>query len=267
LVPDAPSAGPTEDLAPAGLTPLERLQQSLSGPQFLEAGQRWLSYFKELCSLQPHERVLDVGCGRGRVTTALTRYLTEGSYEGFDVHQENVAWCTENITRRYPNFSFQAVDVFSAAHNPGGSITSDAFRFPYADRQFDFVFIVTVLNTLMPSWIENYLIESARVLKDGGRLLASFQLLNDDSLRLLSEKGKELSPVIDALNSGPDFGDYRMAHADTLEAGVALREEFALGLLERAGLQPRRPPYYGRWPGRETPIVVAHDFIVADRRP
>ena len=241
------------------------MQEALSGRTFVERGQQWVAYFKELCGLTPDEHVLDVGCGRGRIAVPLTQYLTTGCYEGFDIDRAKVSWCRENISSRFPNFSFQSTEVFSAAYNREGSIPGDKYRFPYRDARFDFVFIVTVLNTMEPAAVENYLRESARVLKPGGRLLATFQLLNDEALRLLREKADQLHPSIAALNSGPDFGDYRFARADTPEAGVALREEFAFELMERAGLHGRRPPFYGAWPGRETSIVAGHDFIVADR--
>ena len=35
--------------------------------------------------LKPEHRVLDIGCGVGRVALPLTRYLTSGTYDGFDI--------------------------------------------------------------------------------------------------------------------------------------------------------------------------------------
>jgi SAM-dependent methyltransferase len=256
--------GGASDLAPATLSPLQRLHQSISGDLFVRLGQRWASYLIELGDLKPHERVLDVGCGRGRVAVPLTDYLTTGSYEGFDIDREKIDWCTENITSRYPNFQFHMADVFTPAYNPGGSTPPDAYKFPYPDGEFDFVCVVTVFNTMLPREVENYLLESARVLKAGGRLLATFLLLNDDSLRLLSQKYAELPSGIQKLYDGQDFGDHRMTQGDSPYTGVALDEQFVLSLFDRVGLQIREPPHYGWWPGRET-APVAHDFIVADR--
>src|ERR1700724_585045 len=39
--------------------------------RYIEAGQQHLKYFRELCGLQPHHRVLDIGCGIGRMAVAL----------------------------------------------------------------------------------------------------------------------------------------------------------------------------------------------------
>jgi SAM-dependent methyltransferase len=256
--------GRSGDLPPTALTPLQRLQESTSGSRFVDLGKQWMAYFIQLCDLQPHEHVLDVGCGRGRVAVPLTEYLTKGRYEGFDIDREKVDWCTQNITSRYPNFSFQAADVYSPAYNPSGSKAADEYEFPFPDGEFDFAFVVTVFNTMLPAELENYVSESARVLKDGGRLLATFLLLNAESLRLLAEKYDELPPEIQKLYDGQDHGDHRVARTDSPYAGVTFHEQYVLNLFERVGLQVRQPLHYGWWPGREA-APVAHDFLVADR--
>jgi ubiquinone/menaquinone biosynthesis C-methylase UbiE len=53
----------------------------------------------ELSGLKPHERVLDLGCGIGRMAVSHPRYLGDrGSYEGLEVFLKGIAWCQENIT-------------------------------------------------------------------------------------------------------------------------------------------------------------------------
>lgn len=60
------------------------------------------------------EDVLDVGCGSGRVALPLISILgPDGSYEGFDVVPEAVAWSRRRITAAHPNFRFQLADVHS----------------------------------------------------------------------------------------------------------------------------------------------------------
>ncbi|MFQ5776715.1 MAG: class I SAM-dependent methyltransferase, partial [Terriglobia bacterium] len=95
------------------LTPPRSLQ-IIGGECFEEIGQAFFGYFLRLCGLQPSEKVLEVGCGVGRMAVPLTRYLDSGgSYEGFDVAVDEVRWCQKNISTRYPRFHFHVSDVFN----------------------------------------------------------------------------------------------------------------------------------------------------------
>lgn len=49
-------------------------------------GEQFLQYFIELGGLKPSDRVLDVGCGIGRLAIPLTQYLdARGGYAGLDI--------------------------------------------------------------------------------------------------------------------------------------------------------------------------------------
>lgn len=47
---------------------------------FREIGDELVGWFKLHAELRPEEKVLDVGCGIGRVAIPLTQYLTRGTY-------------------------------------------------------------------------------------------------------------------------------------------------------------------------------------------
>src|SRR5688572_10805210 len=75
----------------------------------------------DLTALQPHERVLDVGCGTGRVAAPLAGFLDAGgSYEGFDNNAPRIEWCMERIAPLHPQFAFRTLDVQSKLYNPDG---------------------------------------------------------------------------------------------------------------------------------------------------
>ena len=85
---------------------------------FREMGNTLRDQLVELGGLQPRHRVLDVGCGIGRVAVPLTGYLSrEGSYEGFDIVRSGIRWCNRRIGSRYPNFRFIHVDLKNDLYN------------------------------------------------------------------------------------------------------------------------------------------------------
>ena len=129
--------------------------------------------------LKPEHRVLDVGCGVGRVALPLTRVITSGSYDGFDIVKRWIRWCQKNITPSHPNFRFAHANVYNSHYNRRG-IPAEQFRFSYDDASFDFVFATSVFTHLGPAAARNYLREAQRVLRSGGTLLATFFLLDDD---------------------------------------------------------------------------------------
>ena len=80
--------------------------QVVGNGDFKVLGDAFLQFFITYGGLQPTDRVLDVGCGVGRMARALTGYLTSGEYEGFDIMRASVSWCNVNISPRFPNFHF-----------------------------------------------------------------------------------------------------------------------------------------------------------------
>jgi SAM-dependent methyltransferase len=224
-------------------------------------GRKWLRLFREFGGLEPHESVLDVGCGAGRVAIPLARYLEPSArYEGFDVIPEAIAWCRGNITPRRPSFRFTHADIFNSLYNPNGTLTAREFTFPYEDSQFDFVCLVSIFTHMLPDDVAHYLSEIRRVMKDDGRFLATFLLLNDESLALLEAgRGNFTLPH--------DLGELRVADHETPESLVGYREEFVLDLYRRHGLELIGPVRYGQWCGRGTAIRdLGSDFLVAGKR-
>lgn len=257
----ASSTGMLGSPAVSELAPPEGMLGMFGGPQgFASSGRNWVAYFREVCELEPDESVLDVGCGAGRVAVALTDYLTGGTYEGLDVAAERVRWCQENITPRWPSFRFQVADVLNRASNPDGGGRGSDYRFPYEDASFGFAWLISVFTHMLPDDVEQYLGELRRVLRPGGRLLITWELLNEESLRLLDQgKARQELPV--------DRGDYRCKSEEVPERLVAYREEFVRELYEKVGLELDQIRY-GRWSGREVePGQFMGQDVVLARRP
>ena len=222
----------------------------------------------ETSDLQPGERVLDVGCGTGRLAGSLVSHLgPTGSYEGFDRDAGRIAFCNERIAPLHRGFRFQAVDVFNSERQKGTQRASE-FAFPYPDDDFDVVFLFSVFTHMLPDGVERYLSEIARVTKPGGRTVITWFLLNDESLRLLEEqRDRRHNRASNAHESAlsHDLGVCRVADRSRPEAVVAYQEPFVLETYESSGLEVRQPIRYGSWIGREG-TLLNQDLVVARKR-
>jgi SAM-dependent methyltransferase len=208
-------------------------------------GERYLGHFRNLCGLRPDEAVLDVGCGVGRMAVPLAGYLSpRGRYEGFDIIRAHVRWCRRAITARWPHFRFRHADVYNREYNPDGRLKGHEYRFPYHNRTFTFAFLTSVFTHLMPADAAHYLAELGRVLKPGGRCVATFFLLNAETSALV-DGGRGQIPL------WPAEGVYRVCSREVPEACIALDESFVEESARKAGLVMGRPVHYGCWSGRK----------------
>lgn len=221
-------------------------------------GADFLRYFVELGGLKKDDRVLDVGCGVGRMAAPLTEFLSaNGSYDGFDIVPSGIRWCARKIGRRHPNFRFRLADVHNAFYHPEGRAKASEYRFPYDDGSFDFVFATSVFTHMLPADMGNYLSEVARVLRKHGRCLLTYFILNGESRGLLDEGASTLA-------CGHEGDGYRTADSARPESLVAYDEEAVRAALAARGLRIVEPIHYGSWCGRPQSLSF-QDIVVASK--
>jgi ubiquinone/menaquinone biosynthesis C-methylase UbiE len=210
-----------------------------------------------LAGRQPGDRLLDVGCGTGRIARPLAGFLgPDGSYDGLDVDRRAIGWCRRRY-RRDRRFRFRVADVYSPRRNAGGAHSAADYRFPYDDGAFDVVAAADVITHLLESEADHQLAEIARVLAPGGRALVTCFLLDDES-RAAIAAGTAGLPFLD-----PD-GQVAVVSEDLPEEAVAYDRDWVAAALERHGLALAATEP-GSWSGREDARGL-QDLVVA-RRP
>lgn len=229
----------------------------IGGAAYKEIGDEFFAHFKTHGKLKPTDTVLDVGCGIGRMARPLTGYLSSGRYEGVDIDRNGIDWCVKNITKRFPNFKFQVADVFNKHYNPGGKSKASEYRFPFPDGTFDFVFLTSVFTHMFPEDVENYLREISRVMKNGGRCLITYFILNRESSDLIGAGRSQ----IDFKSVTPEF--YVM-DKDVPEDATCFTEEYIRKIYERFGVRIEEPIRYGSWCGREKSLSY-QDIVIASK--
>jgi SAM-dependent methyltransferase len=221
---------------------------------FEATGNEFLGYFIDLGDLKSDSRVLEVGCGIGRMARPLTKYLTEGSYEGIDIVPKGISWCQVQITTRYPNFRFQLADIQSVMYNPKGRQHAATYRFPFENSEFDFVFLTSVFTHMMKQDIEQYLHEIARVLRPNAVCFITFFLLNEDAYELIKKGSSSLH--FKYLREGCRIDDEHNP-----DNAVAFEEQSIHKMLHEAGLTGETVKY-GAWSGRDHHLSY-QDILIA----
>jgi SAM-dependent methyltransferase len=141
--------------------------------------------------LKPYHKVLDVGCGAGRMAIPLTTYLDKaqgGSYDGFDIVPHGIKFCQRRITPKFPHFHFQQADIHNRFYNPKGRYKASEYRFPFNDNVFDMVYLNSVFTHMLTQDVKHYMSEISRVLKPGGKLFITYFLLNDETKNFMMSK-------------------------------------------------------------------------------
>lgn len=102
------------------------------------------------------KRVLDFGCGVGRVLRQFAPEAEEAEFWGCDLDRPSLDWLEASLS---PPFRF-----FESSEEPG---------LPQADGSFDLIYAFSVYTHFTDNWA-GWLLEHHRVLADGGILFATF---------------------------------------------------------------------------------------------
>lgn len=228
--------------------------------KILEDAEKELGIIIKLTGMQPSWKVLDIGCGYGRLALVMTKYLNkEGSYDGIDIVPMGIKWCKENITPKYPNFNFKVAKIYNKLYNPHGKYKSSEYKFPYKSESFDLVFLISVFTHMLPEDVDNYLSQIYNVLKRKGICYATFFLLDRRRLKQKNYMTSKCSPKFKY-----DFGCFWGVSKNIHETTVAYDEEYIRMLYSKHNLNIEHI-YYGSWRTGQKSFVGAQDVIIASK--
>ncbi len=187
-------------------------------------------------------RILDIGCGCGRIARTLAGDLRlqelEIVYTGMDIDRDSVEWCQRYITPANDAFTFYQADCFNRSYNPRGSMAADVYVFPHPDVSFDLILLTSVMTHLLERDAYHYLAEVSRMLAPGGVAYSSFFLYEslDDAAA---------GTVRHGIRFPFRHGNYAVNREDYPTNAVAYHEPYVRRMVAELGLKIIEPTLYG----------------------
>ena len=143
---------------------------------FVALGDQLVDLLTEYAGLCADSRILDIGCGYGRLPHALRRREFAGTYLGIEVLKPQVRWCRRRLGG--DGFQFRRLDIANDRYNPDGKM---AVRdLDLGDARFDVIAAFSVFTHMWPEDVAEYLRIISRSLAMDGRAAATFFLLDNE---------------------------------------------------------------------------------------
>ncbi len=250
--PDGRPSGPLRDRIPIPKT------FPSSGTRVFPLVDLYFEIMQQRQVVDPTARVVDVGCGWGRMAIPLLDILEPpGSYRGLDVDRDQITWAQEVFSPVHGGFAFEWMDVQNRMYNSAGQQTVGQTALPIAGRACDLVICCSVLTHMLKDDVLHYLREFERIISDRGSVFISLFLI-DDFARDRISKGLSKFNFIPISDHTATI-DLRLP-----ERGIAFNEPAWLEMVEASGLVQVGDPVRGAWCGRAT-SNIGQDIVVLKR--
>lgn len=126
----------------------------------------WSFLAPSLCQLRGDEQILDIGCGDGKITADISRFVPRGGVLGIDPSKSMIEWAVKQYcSKEYPNLSFQE----------GG------FLEPNTSDRYDLI----ISNCALQHCLDKHeaLNNIAGLLKPDGKLLVTVPVIDNSAWR------------------------------------------------------------------------------------
>lgn len=243
----------------SGLPETRVLRQSgpfQSQAQFMESAVASFRALLSYTSLNPRSRVLDFGCGQGRLALPLSVFLDpeHGAYRGIDVDSDCITRNREAF-RAHPHMSFRHINLFSERYNPNGGGWG-RLRFAGVGKRYDLAFLFSVFSHVLPEDCDLLLRQLYQRLRPGGEVLTTWYLLNEPTLEAIDQGLTRRSFAV-------PYHGARIDSEKVPEAAVAYDADDVIRRFEASGFTDV-VVRYGAWRGT-LDSWIWQDFITARR--
>ncbi len=210
------------------------------------------------------DRVLDVGCGCGRVAAALTQHIgAEGWYRGVDIVAGLVDFANRHIAARFGNFSFFTLERENPAYDhwrhEGHSPVVSSLGQVCPAGEADLCIATSLFTHLDSAMARQMLHDVAAALHSNGRCLVTLFLI-DAGTRALIAAGRA------AFQFEHHYGEGTFVQDPSGPLGaIAYTYEHFINLLTEQGLYVERL-LHGSWSGRPN-FVSGQDVLIIRKTP
>jgi SAM-dependent methyltransferase len=222
----------------------------------------FVSILLDQARLESKDRILDVGCGCGRLAAPLTQHIgPKGTYIGVDIVAGLVDFGTRHITKAYPNFTFLTLDQsnpsYDSIRREGTSRVIKTLDEACEPASVDLCIATSLFTHLDINMSRTTLAAMSRLMAPDGRAFITAFLI-DPAVRMLIGQGRSFYQF--EHNNGD--GTYVQSADRPLEALAYDADLFGQLLMEQ-GLYIERT-LLGKWPGR--PFYAAGQDILIVRK-
>jgi SAM-dependent methyltransferase len=190
---------------------------------FVEMGNGiWLDFIsKQYCSSTSD--VVELGCGCGRIARPLKGSWFQGTYVGVDLDGEMIDYCRNHFPKE--KFTFVLSPHKSQTYSPSGTATivgtTEKLAIAEAASK-DFIYSISLYSHLLEPEFKEYLQETARILRPGGQMYATFFCIEHVDLG-------------ERWTFNYQIGNSYVENEQLPEAAVAYKEEYVRKLVQDAG--------------------------------
>ncbi len=131
------------------------------------------------------DRILDLGCGAGRMIRHLRHLADRCEIWGTDISARHITWCKHHLS---PPFHF--------------ATNTKVPHLPFEDRSFGLIYcgsLFTHIDDLADAW----LLELHRILKPGGRLFVTIH--DEETVRLFNSPRYNHADIVRLIKASPTF--------------------------------------------------------------